>query len=71
MRILAKIRIRIVYRAWGVSAPIPNLPDTLEANLLSSPVHEDLLCVIESELNKKGEDFVDGRDRQTIRKEQT
>jgi hypothetical protein len=70
-RILAKIQMRIIDRQRGVSEPIPDPSETQEANLLSSPVHEEFLCVIESESNKTGEDFIDDRDRFTIRKEQT
>ncbi len=63
--------MRIIDRQRGVLEPIPDPSETQEANLLSSPVHEDFLCVIESESNKTGEDFIDGRDRLNVRKEQT
>lgn len=71
IRILAKIRLRIVYRACGVSELIPVPSEPLEANPTSSPTHEELLCVLESGSNKTGEEFIDGRDRHNIRKEQT
>ena len=63
--------MRIVDRQRGVPKPIPDPSGTQETNLPSSPVHEDFLCVIESGLNKPGEDFIDGRDRYSVRKEQT
>ena len=61
--------MRLIDRKREGCEPVPDPAHISEANLFSSPIPDVFLCVIESGLNKTGEDFVDGRDRQNVRKE--